>query len=96
MANRYTFYESFYAAAMLLDDDERLEFYDGLNRYVFMGEEPQAEPGTKLEMAFLLSLPNVKSSVDRNEILDRARRDKAEKAEAKRAKKKSKNEHDSA
>jgi len=42
--NGFTFFESFYRAAQMLPEEDRLGFYDGIFRMMFDDEEPEASP----------------------------------------------------
>lgn len=59
---RFSFYESFYEAAKMLDGAQRLAFYDALCAYAFDGREASFED-PMLSMAFMLAVPNVDSSL---------------------------------
>lgn len=67
MADRFTFYNSFYAAIKKLPDEEQLAFYDGLCRYAFFNEYPDVKPGTMSDLAYTSILPNVEASIRRHE-----------------------------
>lgn len=61
MADKITFFVSYYEAAKLLPEDERGAFLMGLLSYAFEGNEPDFAGSQKL--AFTLIKPNIDSSV---------------------------------
>lgn len=67
MADRFTFFESYYRAAQKLPEDERLAFYEGLCRLAFDGVFPEYEPGSKTDMAYTVILPHIQKSIDMSE-----------------------------
>lgn len=64
MADRFTFFESYYRAARKLPEDERLAFYEGLCSLAFDGVFPEYEPGSKTDMAYTVILPHIQKSID--------------------------------
>lgn len=67
MADRFTFYNSFYSAIMKLPEEEQLDFFRGLCRYAFFGEFPDVTPGSMSDLAYTSILPNVEASIRRRE-----------------------------
>lgn len=65
MAEKFTFFESFYDAFCDFSDKDRLELYDALMGYVFKGEEPSLD-GFKATVWKLVK-PNVDKSVKRSQ-----------------------------
>lgn len=65
----FRFFRTFYeAATMVGDDSTRLRFYDALNEYVFLGNQPSffgdtSAEGRMLNMAWLLVKPVVDKSI---------------------------------
>ena len=62
LLNCFTFFRSYHDAAQLLDDGERLQFYDAIMGYVFDGEVPTL--AGQLALAWKLIEPNLKSSIE--------------------------------
>ena len=65
----FTFDRSFYEAAMKLDQEDRLAFYDGLCKVAFERRMPEAQAeGTldALDVALTLALPMVEQSCARS------------------------------
>lgn len=67
MADRFTFYASFYTAIKKLPENEQLAFYDGLCRFAFFGEYPKPELGSMSDLAYTSILPNVEASIQRRQ-----------------------------
>ena len=66
VAEKFTFFESFYGAFSDFPDEDRLELYDALMRYVFKGEEPSLD-GSQATVWQLVK-PNVDKSVKRSQV----------------------------
>ena len=67
MADRFTFFESYYRAAQKLPEEEKLAFYEGLCALVFDGEFPEVAPGSSADMAYTVILPHVEKSIEMSE-----------------------------
>lgn len=64
MTDRFTFFESYYRAALKLPEDEQLAFFKGICSLVFDGVFPEYEPGSKSDMAYTVILPHIEKSIE--------------------------------
>lgn len=67
MADRFTFFKSYYNAAKKLPEDQRLKFYDGIFELAFEQRYPSHEEGSLLDMAYTVILPHVEKSIEMSE-----------------------------
>lgn len=65
MADKFTFYRSFFTACNKMDDSTRLEFFDAITCYVFSGVQPSAE--SQISIFFDLVKPILDSSISNSE-----------------------------
>lgn len=65
MADRFSFYKSYYDAALMLPEEQRGEFLMGIASYAFEGVEPAFDG--MCAMAFILIKPNIDASVRASE-----------------------------
>ena len=67
MADHFTFFESYYRAALKLPEEEQLAFFKGLCGLAFDDVFPEYEPGSKSDMAYTVILPHIEKSIEMSE-----------------------------
>jgi hypothetical protein len=61
--NSIAFFYSYFEAASMLEDSQRLRFYDAIAEYAFAGVVPDFSDDLPLRLAWTLVLPNIQSSI---------------------------------
>lgn len=82
MVKSIAFFYSYYEAAKMLSDAQRLRFYDAITGFAFAGELPDFSDDVTLRLAWSLVMPNVQASIEHRENGKKGGRPRKEQAEA--------------
>lgn len=67
MVKSIAFFYSYYEAATMLSDAQRLRFYDAITEYAFAAVVPDFSDDVTLRLAWSLVLPNLQKSIENYE-----------------------------
>lgn len=65
--NSIAFFYSYYEASQMLEDAQRLRFYDSILEFAFEGVLPDFSDDVTLRLAWTLVQPNVRKSIENHQ-----------------------------